>query len=182
MRDYDIVISGYGPTGAVAANLLGESGLRVLVLEPSEEIYDIPRAVHFDGEVMRIFQSIGLSKEIESVSGTASRLAFVNAWGLTLMSADVTAMDEPHGWPTGNFFNQPMLERHLRKGAVRFPSVEVRLGWRLEDLTQDATGVDVRVRRVADGDTETVRAAYLLGCDGAGSPTRRHAGIETEDL
>ena len=46
---YDVVILGFGPTGAVAANLLGASGHRVLVVESELEIFDIPRAVHFDG-------------------------------------------------------------------------------------------------------------------------------------
>jgi len=57
MSNYDVVIAGYGPTGAVAANLLGAKGHRVLVVEPALTVYDIPRAVRFDGEVMRIFQA-----------------------------------------------------------------------------------------------------------------------------
>ncbi len=186
MTDFDVIISGYGPTGAVAANLLGQRGVRVLVVEPSRAVYDIPRAVHFDGEVMRIFQSLGLAEAIEAVSGTASHLAFVNAWGWTLRSADVSEAPRTQGWPVGNFFNQPLLEERLRGGAARFETVEVRLGARLDGFAQDDEGVDARISRLDVGGAatgvETVRARYLLGCDGAGSPTRREAGIELEDL
>lgn len=186
MPDFDVMISGYGPTGAVAANLLGQRGVRVLVVDPSPDIYDIPRAVHFDGEVMRIFQSLGLSDEIQAVSGTAQHLAFVNAWGWTLRAIDVTDVPETHGWPVGNFFNQPLLERRLRAGVARFPSVEVRLGTRLESFEQDDDGLAARIARVGpDGEStepETIRVSYLLGCDGASSPTRREAGIDLEDL
>ncbi|MEL0303971.1 MAG: FAD-dependent monooxygenase, partial [Rhodobiaceae bacterium] len=57
--DHDVVIVGLGPTGATLANILGEYGLDVLVLEREESVYPLPRAVHFDDEAMRVFQSIG---------------------------------------------------------------------------------------------------------------------------
>lgn len=50
---YDVAIVGYGPTGATLANLLGLQGVSVAVLE--RELVLQPRAVHFDGEVMRVF-------------------------------------------------------------------------------------------------------------------------------
>ena len=45
--DYDIAIIGYGPVGAMAANMFGSSGLNIVVIEPKKEIWDIPRAVAF---------------------------------------------------------------------------------------------------------------------------------------
>ena len=53
---FDIAIIGYGPVGAVAANMFGESGYSVVVVEPKKEIWDIPRAVALDGQTQRIFQ------------------------------------------------------------------------------------------------------------------------------
>ena len=53
---YDVAIVGFGPTGATLANLLGLCGLRVALLERERGIPRLPRAVHFDGEVMRIFR------------------------------------------------------------------------------------------------------------------------------
>ena len=180
--DYDVIICGYGPTGAVAANLLGQRGLRTLVVDQSEEIYDIPRAIHFDGEIMRIFQSIGLSDEIKTMSGTAEALAFLNGRGRTLISAHAADFAPRHGWPTGNFFNQPRLEARLRAGVARFPSVEVRLGVELTGFEQDEASVRVAIRRTGDGAPESVSARYLLGCDGASSPVREIAGLPLEDL
>ena len=180
--DFDVVVCGYGPTGAVAANLLGQRGVRTLVIDRSEEIYDIPRAVHFDGETMRIFQSIDLADEVKAMSGTAEALAFVNGRGRTLISAHAKDFAPRHGWPTGNFFNQPRLEAQLRAGAARFPSVEVRLGSELESFEQDDLSVRVGIRRTGYGAPETVSARYLLGCDGATSPVREIAGLPLEDL
>jgi 3-(3-hydroxy-phenyl)propionate hydroxylase len=131
---------------------------------------------------MRIFQALGLSEEIRLVSGTAQRMAFVNARGWTLASADVSRAPERHGSPTGNFFNQPLLERHLREGATRFPSLSVRLGWELSDLLQDADGVRVEIRSLRDGKRESVCCRYLLGADGASSRVRERCNFQLEDL
>jgi len=56
--NYDIAIIGYGPVGAMAANMFGSSGLNIVVIEPKKEIWDIPRAVALDGQAQRIFNPV----------------------------------------------------------------------------------------------------------------------------
>ena len=180
--NYDVVICGYGPTGAVAANLLGRSGVRVLVVEQNTEVYDIPRAVHFDGETMRIFQSLGLADEIQNVSTPATEAAFVNGRGRTLMTLDFREMPKRHGWPNGNFFNQPALEAYLRRGVERYPSVEVRLGRTLEAFEQDDAGLHITLAHQESGRRDEVTSAYLLGCDGATSTARELVNIPLDTL
>ena len=51
--DFDVVIIGLGPAGGTLANLLAMNNLSILVLEKEASIYNLPRAVHFDDEVMR---------------------------------------------------------------------------------------------------------------------------------
>ena len=63
--NYDVAIVGYGPTGATAANLLGQLGLRVLVIERDPDIYGRARAISTDEEVMRIWQSVGLADRLQ---------------------------------------------------------------------------------------------------------------------
>jgi 2-polyprenyl-6-methoxyphenol hydroxylase-like FAD-dependent oxidoreductase len=53
--EYDVAIVGYGPVGQTVATLLGRAGHRVGVFERFGRLYDLPRAVHFDHEVMRIW-------------------------------------------------------------------------------------------------------------------------------
>jgi 3-(3-hydroxy-phenyl)propionate hydroxylase len=180
--DCDVVICGYGPTGEVAANLLGQRGVRAVVVERGTEIFGIPRAVHFDGETMRLFQALGLEREVGEVSAPGESYTFLNARGRVLLHADIADLQPRHGWPVGNLFNQPLLEEVLRKGAERFPSVEVRQGWDLVGFEQDDDGVRVKIRRV-DGDRgDEISARYLLGCDGAASTTRHLAGLRLTDL
>ena len=61
MKKYDVVIVGFGPTGGTLANLLALHGFSILVLEKEKSFYPLPRAVHFDDEVMRVFETIGIT-------------------------------------------------------------------------------------------------------------------------
>ena len=82
----DVVIIGCGPVGATLANLLGQYGLSVRVFEREADIYALPRAIHFDGEVMRAFETAGLREPIERISRPGLKgMHFNNAAGDTLM-------------------------------------------------------------------------------------------------
>ncbi len=161
---YDVAILGYGPVGALLANLLGQAGLRVGVFERDTAIHSLPRAVHFDGEVMRIFQSVGLTGRIAQVARPSSQgMHFVNAGGQTLMVRRGIDGPGPHGWAANWYFHQPQLEEILRAGAMRFPNVEIHLG-----------------REIAD--VEELDAQFVVGCDGARSLVRRAIGGRQRDL
>ena len=188
MTEYDVVIAGYGPTGAVAANLLGQQGVRVLVVEPSREVFDVPRAVHFDGEVMRIFQSLGLAADIERISAPGTALGFTNGRNWNLLEQDLTRVPRKHGWANSHFFNQPALEQLLRVRGEGYPSVDVCLGASVTGIEQTHDKVIVQIVTTedsteADGEAQRqVHTKYLFGCDGASSTVRRTLGIEQEDL
>ncbi len=160
----DVAILGYGPVGALLANLLGQAGLRVGVFEREREIYALPRAVHFDGEVMRIFQSVGLADQIATAARTSSKgMHFVNADGQTLLIRRGIDGPGPHGWAGNWYFHQPELEKILRDGVGRFANVDVQLG-------RDVQSVD------------ELEARYVVGCDGARSLVRQAIGSTRLDL
>src|SRR5262245_51521142 len=62
---YDVAIVGCGPVGATFANLLAKYGLRIAVVEQAAGIYDKPRAITLDHEVLRVFQACGLADVME---------------------------------------------------------------------------------------------------------------------
>lgn len=181
MPDYDVLIAGYGPTGAVAANLFGASGLKVLVVEPSRQIFDIPRAVHFDGEVMRIFQQLGLCDKLLEVAQEGNSLGFTNGRNWQLLHQDLSDIPRHNSWANNFFFNQPLLESHLRESVQQHPNVEVRLGWSVQGFVQTESAVSVDLSE-DDGRKTNVSCSYLLGCDGASSIVRQCLGIGHEDL
>jgi len=61
---YDVLIVGYGPTGMMAAALLGRAGHRVAVLERYTTLYNLPRVGIVHDDVMRMFQQLGLMERL----------------------------------------------------------------------------------------------------------------------
>ena len=85
--------------------------------------------MHFDGEVMRIFQAAGLADRIAGSARPSSKgMEFVNAAGRTLMVRRGIEGPGPHGWAGNWYFHQPLLEEILRDGLKRFPNVRLRFG------------------------------------------------------
>ncbi|MBI2727536.1 MAG: bifunctional 3-(3-hydroxy-phenyl)propionate/3-hydroxycinnamic acid hydroxylase [Polaromonas sp.] len=180
---FDVAIVGYGPTGATLANLLGSAGLSVLVIEKEADIFPLPRAIHFDGEVMRIFQSLGLKQEALAISRPGIQgMHFVNAANETLMIRGGTAALGPHGCANNYYFHQPELEALLRKGCQRFANVTVCLEHELLSVTQDGTLATLSVHKHSTHQAVTFQARYVVGCDGARSPVRKAMGSPLVDL
>ncbi len=72
------------------------------------------------------------------------------------------------------------VERLLFEEASRRPNIELRFGWTVEDVDETDGGVAVRARCGADGSVETLRAAFVVGCDGSRSMVRKVLGIRYE--
>jgi 3-(3-hydroxy-phenyl)propionate hydroxylase len=178
----DIVIIGLGPVGATLANLLGLCGMRTLVLEREAGAYHLPRAVHFDDEVMRIFETIGLSDEIARDVILSPGMRFVGVDGKTILDWSRPAQISPLGWHPSYRFHQPDLERALRSGLARWPTVTVRNRCDVFALDADAHGVTVRFEDLANGRLTSCRSQYVIGCDGARSLVRRLIGSGLHDL
>lgn len=174
----DVVIAGLGPTGALLANLLGQQGWRVVAFDRDEDVYYAPKAVHFDDEIMRVFQDAGLAEVIGAAAEPFTEMAFrLTAKGPDVLRSTVGSQDARYGHPGAWWFHQPTLERQFHEGLARFPNVTARRGAEIVNIAQDDTGVSVTAR-TRSGETLPVRGRYLIGCDGGRSFVRRAAGLE----
>ena len=178
----DIVIIGFGPAGAMLANLLGLQGISTLVLEREAAILDLPRAVHFDDEVMRLLQTVDLAQAMQSFVHVSPGMKFVDDGGRLLLDWPRSHRIGQQGWHASYRFHQPEFERVLRDGLARWPSVTVALRSEVFALEQDHDGVMVRYEDLATGRLVRGRARYVVGCDGARSLVRRLMDAPMEDL
>jgi 3-(3-hydroxy-phenyl)propionate hydroxylase len=173
--DHDVIIIGFGPVGSTLAGLLAQRGLRVLAVDRDTEIHPLPRAVHFDQEIMRVLQELGCADTVGAATIANPGMDFVTADRQVLLSVhggDLT----PSGWPASLFFHQPDLELVLRDVA-RQAGTEIRLGVAADAVDDDGARVAVSF---SDGTVAT--AAYVVACDGARSGVRKQLGIAMHDL
>ncbi|MDP9901956.1 bifunctional 3-(3-hydroxy-phenyl)propionate/3-hydroxycinnamic acid hydroxylase MhpA [Variovorax ginsengisoli] len=178
----DVAIVGYGPVGAMLANLLGVAGLSVAVIERHTDPYSLPRATHIDGEAMRVLQTAGLAQDVAATLGVHPRMQFINAQGRLLIDWTRSTQPGPTGWRDSNRFHQPELEMILRSGVGRFPGHVVLAGCELNGLREDEDQVVAGYTRTADGTSGEVHARYVVGCDGANSRVRALMGSAVEVL
>ena len=176
--DCDVLVVGLGPVGAALTALLAQRGVRTIALDKDTDVYPMPRAVHFDHEIMRLFQQIGVAEEVKRHTRDLPEYEFRTADGQLLMRLSPAA-ETPSGWGAGYMFHQPGLERALRAVLAASPHADVRLGWRLEAMAQDAEGVTASV--IGPDGPGSIRARYLVGCDGAWSPVREAIGGDLFD-
>ena len=178
--DTDVIVVGQGVVGQFLSLLLAQRGHRVLAVERHSEPYALPRAVHYDPDVNRVLAGLGLDAEEQA---TFSRPNTSYDW-LTadhrLMLAFPTPLDGAQGWPDSTMFAQPDLEAALRRHQRQAETLQVRWGTTLTDIAQNADGVTATLSSAVG--TETVRAAFLVGCDGANSTVRELAGLVLDDL
>jgi 3-(3-hydroxy-phenyl)propionate hydroxylase len=157
-HETEIAIVGCGPVGAMLANLLGLQGIATLVLEREAAIYNLPRAVNFDGEVMRLFQTVDLAEAMQPLVHACPGMKFVDDAGRLLLDWSRPLELGPQAWHASYRFHQPELERVLRDGLARFPSVEVRLRTEVFALDQAPDAVVVRYEDLATGGLARCRA------------------------
>jgi 3-(3-hydroxy-phenyl)propionate hydroxylase len=182
MAHADVAIIGLGPTGASLANLLGAFGLEVIVIEREASAYDLPRAVHYDDECMRIFQKIGIADQLSRQTIFADGMRFINNDGALLAEWMRPRTMGDQGW-FGNYrFHQPDLERELRSALGRFAKVNVRLQTEACGLVERDDDVVIRCRRAGGAGLEEIAASFVVGCDGARSMVRGVLGATIDDL
>jgi 3-(3-hydroxy-phenyl)propionate hydroxylase len=177
LADAEVLVVGLGPVGAVLAGLLGQWGVSCLVVETAREVYRLPRAAHFDDEILRVFQGLGVADEVLGAARMLPAYEFRGADGERLLRIVQEGRATASGWAPSWTFHQPALEETLRARLRDFPSVRVALGWSLVALeSNDDAGALVRLA-CDDGATATLRGRFVVACDGGASPTRRMLGI-----
>jgi len=178
-----VLVVGGSLVGMTMGLLLAQRGVRVIVAEHHRGTAIHPRAAQITQRTMEILRSVG----IEQVVRTRSTEQFVQDGAI--MAVETLAGRELAHFvanlnegirdvsPTERvFISQSLLEPLLRSRAEEF-GADLRFGTDVSTLTQDASGVTATLRQRDSGAEDSIRAAWVVACDGAHSRIRRQLGI-----
>ena len=179
---YDVAIVGLGPVGATLAHLLGVSGVKTLVLERQAAAYHLPRAVHFDDEIMRVFQWIGITDALLPLVRINPGMRFVDRDGALLLDWPRPQVESSHAWHPSWRFHQPDLERVLRDAMRDRTNVTLRTHCEVTGVSDAGDHALLTFENRRAGQTRQARALYVVGCDGARSLVRQAMATGMRDL
>ena len=165
MSEHEVVIAGGGPAGMMLAAELALAGVDVALVERrASHVLVGSRAGGFHSRTIEVLDQRGVADRFLAEGQVAQAAMF----GTTVL--DMSDFPTRHPYSLGIWQNQ--IERIMAAWIAELP-VHVYYAREVSGFAQDVGGVDVRL---ADG--ESLRARYLVGCDGGRSLIRKAAGIE----
>jgi 2-polyprenyl-6-methoxyphenol hydroxylase-like FAD-dependent oxidoreductase len=181
-----VLIAGGGPIGLALAADLGRRGVRALLVERGGDRVGTAKMLEVSVRTLELCRQLGLAETVRNW-GFPLDHALDSAFVTTLQGYELGRVETPslaaqraiaqspeRGVPCPQTWFDPILQACARS----FPTIELRYRTRLAEFTQDESGVTASLVDEQSGATETVRAAYLVGCDGFASTVRDALGIE----
>jgi 2-polyprenyl-6-methoxyphenol hydroxylase-like FAD-dependent oxidoreductase len=191
--DTPVLIAGGGPTGLVLASVLAQDGINCTLAERNPSTTRFPKMDITNGVSMELLRRLGVDEHLRQ-AGVAPQHSFdvifapglngpeVARWRLPSVDEQRASLQNSrNGTRPGQPWlrlSQALFEAVMMQRCQSDPLIDVRQGWRLDSCAQ-ADGAVHAVLANSDGEELTVRAKYLIGCDGASSQVRNQLGIQT---
>lgn len=191
--DTEVLIIGAGPVGLTLAIDLGQRGIKVTLIEKSPTNGLLPKMERCNARTMEFFRRMGIAERIRDAG--LPREAPMDVFIITQLD-EPPILHLPYGSvdqlkkeiAATNDGSTPLepyqliaqytIEPLLRQIAEQLPTLTIRFSTELMSFEQDEHGVTAHVN--SHGESQVIRAAYLVGCDGGSGITRKQLGIKYE--
>ena len=195
LTDDTVVIVGGGPVGLILARVLSNRGVRSLLFERNQSTTTWPKMDLTNARSMELFHKIGLADDLRKqgvpshidqdvlMSTGLGRDEILAKWELPSVDKfrarirdrnDGTQPQEP--WQR---LSQAIFEKWLKAICDDDPLIDLRFGWKVESVQEDAGSVSTTVLG-PDATRSTFVSKYAVGCDGGSSTVRRSMGWEID--
>jgi 4-hydroxyisophthalate hydroxylase len=177
-----VMIIGGGPVGIGLAIDLGLRGIHAIVVERHIAPQPIPKGQNLTQRTMEHFYAWGAEDALRAAR------TIPRDYGIGGMTAYGTLLgDYTHDWLQRELVRpfyftdnerlpQYTTEAVLRQRAAEIDTIELLFGWTCTGLRQDGGGAEIDIAD-RDGRQQTLRAEFVVGCDGSRSLVREQAGI-----
>jgi len=171
----DVIIIGGGPTGLSLACQLIRYGIDFVVIEKNDTVTRYSKAIGVQARTLEIYEQMGLAQRAIERGTIASRVRLIEGgeirgeMHLGNFGKDLSAY--PYMLMLEQSKNEELLYEYVKQHGR-----DVRWNTELESFTQDATGVTAEVKTLS-GESQTIKAKYLVGCDGSKSAVRHGLGL-----
>ena len=181
-----VLIVGGGPVGLALAGELGWRGVACTLVERGDGGITQPKMDFVGARTMEFCRRWGIVPWVHAAGYNRAYpqdCAWVNSltgWEFGREPFPAPQDDPPIAQSTysrGERCPQDFFDPVLRRFAAQYPRTQLRHEVELLGFTQDAEGVTALLKDLRSGREETLRADYLVGCDGGGSTVREAVGI-----
>lgn len=190
MVETQVLIAGAGPVGLTLALDLSRRGVRCVLVDRSREASRLPKMERCNARTMEIYRRLGVATDVRAAglrndapmdvflapSMADPALVHLPYPSVDDANAEIAANNDGRPLEPYQLISQYTIEPLLRRIVATLPSITLRFGYEFTGFTQDHGGVTSTIAS-ADGETETIRSAYLVGCDGGSSIVRKTLGI-----
>lgn len=163
-KEYDILIAGYGMLGNLAALLLADMGMSVVVVE-KKQATDIllAKSARMDDEVLLILEHLGLMDSIKDLLHPLEGTQIIDKKERVLLEFNQTRRSQFA--PLVGFY-QPSVQRVLQQKAAAHKNIHLFLGYEVETFEQDNDNVTIYITPTGKQAFVTLTADFMLVCNG----------------
>ena len=169
--DIDVLVAGAGPIGLTAAIELRRRGVNVRIVDPLGEPPQYAKAVGIQPRTLEVFENMGVLRQVlDAATILRGQISYTNGSEVGRMDLTLPG-DVPY-----TFCGLPQYEtERILTARLREFGTSIERGLSLDSFEDSDDGVSCILN-----DGSTVRAKYLVGCDGAHSVVRKGLGLTFE--